>query len=179
MKMKRLLIREKKILSNEDILNLGYQVIKDFETLNELLFDLNDDFSFSSDKQSNLREMSQETDRKIRKLISKIENNINKINEAIRSSIQIGPLKKEEMDQIMVNIMAQYLFTSRGITTDSAAGENYSIELNEIHSALNNLTDAINVYNSEGAVPNNWPRIQSINNAFEIAKQQIEQQKLD
>ena len=158
----------------EDILEIANQVIKDMRILNQLLFDQGENFD---DKENNqLREMSQKTDNEIKKLMKRIENNLIRIGNAIGNRNQIIPHDKENMDKIMVGIMNQYIFTSNSIISDNILGENYAEDLNKIHSALNNLNDNINRYNTELAKTNNWPKIISTNEALLLAKQQINSQ---
>jgi hypothetical protein len=156
---------------NDSILEIAKQVIKDMKTLNRLLFKKQENFNYKAN--NILNEMSQETDTEIRDLINRIEFNLNKISNSIDNKNQVIPYNKEEMDGIMINIMTQYLFTSNNFKSDCGIGENYAVDLNKIHTALNNLNTAINEYNTEIAEKNNWPKIISRNEAFSIAKQQI------
>ena len=159
---------------NRDILEIAKQVIKDMRALNRLLFKKNENFSFKAN--NILHEMSDETDSDIQELITRIENNLNEISIAIGNTLQVIPHNKEQMDNIMIGIMTQYIFTSNSIQFDSGLGEIYSVDLNRIHTALNNLNENINRYNTEVADENNYPKILSRNEALSLAKQRLNSQ---
>ena len=157
---------------NKSIFEIAEQIIKDMRTLNLLLFKMQENFHLK-DKIKTLRGISQETNEEIINLINRIEIYINKISTAITNEVQMEPLNKTKTDRIMINIMEQYLFISEFIQSDGIIGENYVVDLNRIHTARNNLNDAINRYNSKIANVNNWTEIISGNEAFSMAKKQI------
>jgi hypothetical protein len=141
---------------NDSIIETAKQIIKDMRTLNGLFFKIGPNFHLEGEP---LREISQETDESIKILINKIELNLKTITAAIPDKIQIEHFDKIEIDKIMVGIMGEYIFISGHIQIDNIFDENYSTELNKIHTALNNFTDAINQYNTEVADVKNLPKI--------------------
>lgn len=156
---------------NESILEIAEKIIKNMRTLNRLLFKKEENFSY--DGNNVLCNISQETEVEILDLINKIEFNLNKISNSITNEVQIEPFYKIRMYNVIIGIMEQYLFTSRRIQSDNISNKNYVIDLNRIHTALDNFNKVIIRYNSEIANKNNWPQIMLRNEAIFIAKQQI------
>jgi hypothetical protein len=156
-------------IEESKIINMAEEVIRDLKTLNRILFSLQENFNLS---ESRLREMSESTDSDIIALVDRIEFNLKKISQALKTETQVTPFNKEEMDRVMVGIMAQYMTTSMNIKLDAVIGESYSMELNKIHSALSDLSTSINNYNTF-ARDKNWPEIISENEALIIAKQYL------
>jgi hypothetical protein len=166
-------------LSNEEILKRGEQIVQDIKSLNELLFSVEEDFSLISKKPTIFREMSQEANKRAKTLIEKIEKNINTINEAIKNTEQLIPLDQKGMDGVMVKIMTQYVFTSNELSIENISGENHALNFNSIHTALNNLSKAIDKYNEDVASIHNWPKIKSINETLTLVKQQLVKQSIN
>jgi hypothetical protein len=154
---------------NEQFLNeisaveIAQEVIEDFRSLNQILFKLQEDFSLPGDRKK-LREMSAQTDEEIRPLMGRIAGNIRKLNGTLRKEVHVLPHDKEDMDRAMIRIMNQYMAMSVSIQLDASKGELYAAELNEIHSSLKELSDALNGYN-EMAKVKGWPELMSENEA--------------
>jgi len=163
--------------TNELVIQFAKQIISDMNSLNRILFKLEENF-YTHSKNIILHEMSQEIDEDIRELINRINFNFNNISNAIINENQVEPLNKENMDNIMITIMSQYLFISSNIISNNTIDENYSKEINDIHTALANLANSINIYNDTIASLHNWPIIMTENESFSIAKQQINTHEL-
>ena len=175
--MSKLFEKALKETDEGSILELGRKVVEDFESLNQILFQLAENFCDPRYKNGVLREMSKATDAKVRKLMNKIDLNLRRIADAIINEGRITPLDENDMDDVMVNIMFQYLVTSMNVKSNATIGENYSKEINEIHAALGELARSINDYNTM-ADSKRWPRIKTENEAFSTAKQRINSEEL-
>jgi len=152
--------------ANDTILELGRKIVEDFKSLNSILFELQENFD---DERSRLREMSLETDSKIKKIVDRIGFNVKKLGNCILEETRVTPIDKGEMDNVMIGIMLQYATTSACIKLDALIEETYAKELNEIHSSLNQLSTALNDYNLL-AVEKNWPKLLTENEALIEAK---------
>ena len=142
----------------------SYKLIEDFSSLNQILFKLQEDFSLPGDRKK-LREMSSQTDEEIRLLMGRIAGNVRKLSRALKREDKVISHDKEDMDGAMIRIINQYMAMSVSIQIDVSKGEFYAAELNEIHSSLKELSDALNDYN-EMAKVKGWPKLMSESEAY-------------
>jgi hypothetical protein len=159
-------------MKNTIILGIAEQIVEDMKSLNQILFQLGDNFNVLSFETEVLHEMPQTIDEKIKELINRIEENFNRLCFSIKNEMKIEPINQDNMNRIILNITTQYLFISANNKLDNVIRKNYTIGLNRISLAFNNLSCAINDYN-EIAGLKKLPKIQTINELLSIAKQQI------
>jgi len=151
-------------------MKLFEEVNNDLNALNLILYKLQPDLGLESEGDSELREISESDDIEIKHLADRIETNLGTISAALRTETQVTPYNKEDTDRVIIRIMFEYMSFSTNIKLDSFIGENYSAEINRIHSAFREFSASINDYN--GLARNkNWPEIISVNEAFIIVNQ--------